>query len=166
MLGHGLAQGGHHIAPQHNVVPDCGVPQVQIAVLQPGGLVGVPAPVDLKGQLVVAAAAQHLDLAGDDLHIAGGHLGVLAVPLPDGAGDLNGGLLIEALDNGHHVLGLDDHLGGAVKIPDDDEGEVLAHLPDVFHPSGNGDGLARVAQPQLAAGVGSGLKHIEIPHFC
>ena len=62
----------------------------------------------------------------------------------------------------HHLLGLNDHLGGAVEVAQDDEGEVLAHLADVFHPAGQGDGLARVAESQLAAGVGSGLKHIAV----
>ncbi len=75
-----------------------GVPQVQIAVLQAGGLVGLPAAVDGEGQLVVAAAAQHLDFAGHHLDLAGGQLGVLAVPLPDGALHGDGGLLVDGLE--------------------------------------------------------------------
>ena len=57
---HGLPQGGHHVAPQHDVLLHGGVPQIQVAVLQPLGLVGLPAAVDLEGQLVVLAATQNL----------------------------------------------------------------------------------------------------------
>ena len=46
MLCHGLPQGGHYLAPEDDVVLHRRVPQVQIAVLQAGGLVGLPAAVD------------------------------------------------------------------------------------------------------------------------
>ena len=135
MAGHGGAQGGHHLTPQDDVVLHLRVAQVQIAVLEPGRLVRLPGAVDLEGQLVVAAAAQHLNLGGHHLNVAGGQLGIFAVPLPDKAGDLDGGLLVEGLEGLHHVLGLAHHLSDAVEVPEHHEGQILAHLPDVFHPA-------------------------------
>ena len=95
-----------------------------------------------------------------------GSLGVLAVPLPDHAGDLKGGLLVEGLDDGHHGLVLDDHLGGAVKVPEDGEGQVLAHLTDVLQKTGQGHGLADVLHPELPTGVGAGLRHEKSTPIC
>ena len=61
---HGGAEGGHHVGAQDDVALDLGVAQVEVTVLQPGGLVGLPGAVDGEGQLVVAAAAQYLDFGG------------------------------------------------------------------------------------------------------
>ena len=155
LLQHGGAEGGHHIAPQNDVVFDFRVAQVQIAVLEPLGLVGLPGAVNLEGQLIVAAAAQHLDFGGDNLNVAGGQLGILAVPLPDGALHRNGGLLVQPLNHGHHLLGLDDHLGGAVEVPEDHEGQILPNLPDVLHPADDFYLLAHVLHAQVVAGVGA-----------
>jgi len=152
---HGLPQGGHHAAPEDDVVLYLRIAQVQVAVLQPDGLVRLPAAVDGEGQLVVAAAAQHLDLAGHHLDVAGGQLGVLGIPLPHHAGHLDGGLLVEPLHRGHHLLRLQHHLGDAVEVPEDHEGQVLSHLPDVLQEAGQGDGLSGVLQAELAAGVGA-----------
>ena len=159
VLRHGGPQSGHHLAAQDDVVLHGGVPQVQIPVLQALGLVGLPAAVDLKGQAVVAAAAQHLDLAGDHLNVAGGQLGVFAGPLPDDALHADGGLLVQVPDDGHHLLGLDDHLRGAVEIPQHHKGKVTAHLPDIFHPTYDLHGLPGIGQPQLPAGMGTHLHH-------
>ena len=94
MLHHRLAQSGHHVAAQNDVVLHGGVAQIQIAVLQAGGLVGGPAAVDLKGQLVVAAAAKYFDLFGNDLDIAGGQLEILAVTLTNASLDRDGAFLV------------------------------------------------------------------------
>ena len=158
VLRHGGPQSGHHLAAQDDVIFHSGVPQVQIPVLQALGLVGLPAAVDLKGKAVVAAAAQHLDFAGDHLNVAGGQLGVFARALAHGALHGDGGLLVERLD-GHHLLGLDDHLRGAVEIPQHHKGEVTAHLPDIFHPTYDLHGLPGIGQPQLPAGMGTHLHH-------
>ena len=159
MLCHGLPQGGHYLAPEDDVVLHRRVPQVQIAVLQAGGLVGLPAAVDGEGQLVVLAAAQHLNFAGHHLDLAGGQLGVLAVPLPDGALHGDGGLLVDGLQQGHHVGGLRHHLSGAVEVPDHGEGQLTAYLPEVFQPAADFYGLAGVGEPQLSAGMGAILCH-------
>ena len=159
LLGHQPPQLGHHLAAQDDVGLHGGVAQVEEAVFEPGVLVGVLALVDLKGQLVVNALAQHLDFFGDNLDLAGGELGVLALPLPDEACDGDGGLLVDGLDELHHFFGFNDHLGGAVEIPQDAEREVPANLPDILQPANDGYGLARVGKTQLAAVMGSGLHH-------
>ena len=159
MLGHGLAQGGHHLAAQDDVGLDLRVAQVQVAVLEAGGLVGLPAAVDGEGELVVAAAAQDLDLGGDHLDVAGGELGILGIPLPYHALHREGGLLVDGFDPLHHILGLDHHLGGAVEVPEDDEGQVSSHLPDVFHPADDLHLLSHVLHAELVAGMGAGLHH-------
>ena len=105
------------------------------------------------------ALAQHLDFFGDDLDLAGGELGVLALTLPDGAGDGDGGLLVDGLDELHHFFGFNDHLSCAVEVPQDAEREIRAHLPDILQPANDGYGLARVGKTQLAAVMGSGLHH-------
>ena len=160
VLGHGLPQGGHHVAPQNDVLLHSGVPQIQIAVLQPLGLVGLPAAVDLEGQFAVLAAAQHLHLGGNNLNLAGGHLVGLAVALPDGALHGNGGLFGDGLEGVHHVLGLRHHLGGAVEVADHHEGQIGADHADVLHPAGNFHLLARVTEAQLSTGMSSILHHI------
>ena len=77
--------------------------------------------------------------------------------------DLNihadGGLLVQVPDDGHHLLGLDDHLRGAVEISQHHKGEVAAHLPDIFHPTYDLHGLPGIGQPQLPAGMGTHLHH-------
>ena len=159
LLGHQPPQLGHHLTAQDDVGLHGGVAQVEEAVFQAGVLVGVLALVDLKGQLVVNALAQHLDFFGDDLDFAGGELGILALPLPDGAGDGDGGLLVDGLDELHHLFIFNDHLGGAVEVPQDAERKIRAHLPDILQPANDGNGLARVGKTQLAAVMGSGLHH-------
>ena len=59
VVRHGLPKGSHHVAPEDDVALHCGIPQVQVAVLQAGGLVGLPAAINGEGQLIVLAAAQH-----------------------------------------------------------------------------------------------------------
>ncbi len=132
-----------------------GIPQIQIAVLQPGVLPGLPRVVDLKGQLVVLAASQHPQLFRHHLDVAGGQLGVLAGTLPHRAGDGDNALLVERLHLGHHVLCLNDHLGHAVQVPQHQKAQAAAHLPQIFQPSRQGDGLAHVLHAQLPAGMGS-----------
>ena len=159
LLGHQPPQLGNHLAAQDDVGLHGGVAQVEEAVFEPGVLVGVLALVDLKGQLIVNALAQHLDFFGDDLDLAGGKLGVLALPLPDEACNGDGGLLVDGLDKLHHLFGFNDHLGGAVEVPQDAEREIRAHLPDILQPANDGNGLARVGKTQLTAVMGSGLHH-------
>ena len=159
MVRHGLADGGDHLAPQDDVALYLRVPQVQVAVLEPLGLVGLPAAVYLEGQLVVAAASQDLHLGGHNLNLPSGQLGVLAGPLPDEALHGDGGFLVDGLELGHHLRGLGHNLGGAVEVPEDDEGQLGADLPDVLHPAGELDGLPGVGEAEPAAGVGAVLYH-------
>ena len=149
----------HDLAAQHDGLMHGRTAQVQIAVLQAGGLVGLPAAVDGEGQLVVAAAAQNGDLAGDDFDLTGGQLVVLAVPLPDGALHRDGGFLGDGFQLGHLLGGLRHHLSGAVEVPDHGEGQLTAYLPEVFQPAADLYGLAGVGEPQLSAGMGAILCH-------
>ena len=165
VLGHETADLGDDLAAEDDVLLHGRVTQIEEAVLQSRGLVGLAAAVDLKGQLVVAALAQHADRRGDDLDLAGGQLGVLAGTLAHRAGDGDRGFLVDRADRVHHVLTLDDELGRAVEVADDDEGERGGDGTDVFHPAGEGDGLADVGKTQLSAGVGTGLFHLFIPLF-
>ena len=162
MIRHGSPQGGHHLAAEDDVALYCRVPQVQITIFQTLGLVGLAAAVDLKGQAVVAAAAQDLNFFGEHLHIAGGLLGILAGPLPDGALYADGGLLVQAVDDVHHLLTLYHHLGSAVEVTQHHKGEVLAHHADVLHPTHDLHVLSGVGQTQLPAGMGSHLHHIDL----
>ena len=157
MLGHGLAQGGHHVAAHDDVLLHLGVAQVKVAVLQAQRLVRLLGAVDLEGQLVVAAAAQHLDLLWHHLNVAGGHLGVLGVALAHGAGHGDDALLVQAMDDLHHVLALHDDLRGAVEVAQHHEGQGGGYLADIFHPAGKLDGFAAVAHAQLVAGMGTVL---------
>ena len=159
MLHHCLAQCRNDIAAQDDILLDCGVSEVEIAILETGGLIRFTAAVDLKRQLIVAAAAENLYLLGHDLDIAGGLLGIFAVTLTDNALDGNGAFLIDALYDLHHVLGLNDDLCGAVKITDDDESEVLADLTDILHPADDLDLLANMLQSEFIAGMCTGLCH-------
>ena len=159
VVGHGGAEGGHHLAAQDDVLLHGGGAEIQIAVLQALQLVGLAAAVDLKGQGVVAAAAQHFDLAGHHLDVTGGLLGVLAGALPHHALHADGGLLVQVADDGHHILRLHHDLGGAVEVAEHHEGEVLTHGADVLHPAYQLHGLAHMLQPQLVAGMCAHLHH-------
>ena len=157
MVHHRAAQRRDDVAAQNDVVLDGGVAQIEIAVLESRALVGLTAAVDLKGQLVVAAAAEDLDLLGHDLDLAGGKLGVGALAQTDGAGHGDGALLVDALDGLHHFGGLDNDLRRAVKIAQNDERKVIADLADILHPAGQRYGFARVGGAELPAGVGTVL---------
>ena len=157
VIHHRAAQRRDDVAAQDDVVLDGGVAQIEIAVLESRALVGLTAAVDLKRQLVVAAAAEDLDLLGHDLDLAGGELGVGALAQADRAGDGDGALLVDALDGLHHLGGIDDDLRRAVKIAQDDEREVTADLADILHPAGQRYGFARVGGAELPAGVGTVL---------
>ncbi len=159
VLRHGLPQGGDHVATQDYILLHGGVSQIEIPVLQAHGLVRLAAAVYLKGQLVIAAAAQDIDAVGYYLNIAGGLLGVFAGALAHGAGDGYGGLFIDGLYLLHELFVLDDHLCRAVKIAHHHKGEVAAHLTDILHPTDYFYLFARVFKAKLIAIMGAGLKH-------
>ena len=69
LLGHQPPQLGNHLTAQHNVALDGGVPQVKEAVFKSRVLVGILTLVDLEGQLVVDALAQHFDFLRHDLNV-------------------------------------------------------------------------------------------------
>ena len=99
------------------------------------------------------AAAQYLHLGRDDLDVAGGQLGIFAVPLTDHAGDLDGGLLVKRFEGLHRILSFAHHLGDAVKVPKNGKTKVSPDLPEILQETGQRNGLAYVGHPQLATGM-------------
>ena len=156
---HRLTQRGDHLAAQDDVLLDGWIAQVKVAVLQALRFVGLAAAVDLKGQGIVAAAAEHLDLLGHDLDLAGGLLAVLARALAHGALDGDGALLVDPLDDLQVGLVLDDDLRRAVEIAQHDERQIAADLADVFHPADELDLLAHILDAKLVTVVCTGLHH-------
>ena len=156
---HRLTQRGDHLAAQDDVLLHRGIAQVEVAVLQALRFVGLAAAVDLKGQGIVAAAAEHLDLLGHDLDLAGGLLAVLARALAHGALDGDGALLVDPLDDLQVGLVLDDDLRRAVEIAQHDERQIAADLADVFHPADELDLLAHILDAKLVTVVCTGLHH-------
>jgi len=116
MLCHGLPQGGHYLAPEDDVVLHRRVPQVQIAVLQAGGLVGLPAAVDLEGQFVVTAFTQHFNLRRHYFNVSGRKLCILAASLTNDTIYLNGRLIIQLRQLIHDLLSLYYDLSRSVEI--------------------------------------------------
>ena len=159
VLHHRLAKSRDNLAAQNDVLLNSRVPEVEVAVFEALGLVRLAAAVNFERQLIVDALAEHIDLLGHDLHVAGRLLGVLAGALAHRAGHGDGRLLVDGLDDVHHVLGLDNDLRRAVEIAQNDESKVVAHDAHVFHPAAERDGFAAVGKAQLAAGMSSGLHH-------
>ena len=162
VLHHGLAQRGDDVAAQDDVLLDGGIAQVKIAVFEALGLVRLAAAVDLERQGVVAAAAEQLDLLGNDLNVAGGLIGVLACALAHGALDGNGALFVVALDLGEQLARLDDDLRRAVEVAQHHKGEAAADFADVLHPADELDVLTGMLRAKLAAVVCTGLHHGKI----
>ena len=160
---HEPPQLGNHLAAQDDIALYRRIPQIQEAVLQSNVLICILTLVDLKGQLIIAALSENLDFLGNHLDLAGGNLGVFAFPLPDSAGNGNGGFLIDALNGLHHLLGINYHLGSSVVIPQNQKCKVCADFPDVLQPADDGNLFSCIAKPQLAAVMSSGLGHGVIP---
>ena len=165
VLHHGLAQRGDDVAAQDDVLLDGGIAQVKIAVFEALRLVRLAAAVDLERQGVVAAAAEQLDLLGNDLNVAGGLIGVLACALAHGALDGDGALFVVALDLGEQLARLDDDLRRAVEVAQHHKGEAAADFTDVLHPADELDVLTGMLRAKLAAVVCTGLHHGKI-HSC
>ena len=157
MLQHGLPECRHHVAPHDNILLDFRIPQIQIAILQANSFVRFLAPVDLEGQGVIAAASQHFNLFRHYFDVASIDLGILVVPLTNGAGYGNGALLVQIPNSSHHFLRLDNNLGRAVEVPQHQESQIAADHPDVFHPAGKLHLLADIRQAKLVTGMGTVL---------
>ena len=150
---HSRAQGGHHLAAQNDIVFYRFVAQVEIAVFQAGAFISFAAAGDGERQLVVTAAAQHLDGLGHHLDVSGGQLGILAGPLAHRAGDAQSGLLIQLLELGQQGFVLHHQLGDAVKIAQHGKGQTGADLAHVIEKPGQLHALAGVFHAQLSASV-------------
>ncbi len=159
MLRHCLAKSGDHVASQHDILLDGGIPEVKVSVLEALDLIGLAAAVYLKGKLLIAALAEDLDLFGDYFDVACGYLRVLACSLADNSLNGDRALLVDGLESVHHLFALNNDLRGAVEIADNYEREVAADLADVLHPADYLDFFSCVFDPQLAAVVCTGLYH-------
>ena len=146
---HGRREGGVDPGPEAQVALHARPPEVDVAVLQPDGLVGLVAVVD--GERRRLGLVEDLDGAVADLDLARADAGVDGAfgPGADGAGDGDDPL-------GAHVGGVvDDALNDAGVVPQVHEGEMLAVLPAPGHPAADGHGLAHVGRAQDAAEVGA-----------
>ena len=129
--------------------------QVQIAVLQAQHVVGLGVLHDLKGRGL--RLGQQAQLGDVHLDVAGGDLVGLALTLPHqtGGGDdvlrAQAGGLLEDLLVGAVVEG---ELNEARAVPQVHKDQP-AQVPLPLDPAAQGDGLARVAEPQVAAVVGA-----------
>ena len=146
---HGGPDGSVHPGPQPQVALHARPAQVDVAVAQAHGLVGLGPVVD--GERWRFGLVEHLDRAVADLHLAradariDGALG----PLPDGADDGDHPFV-------PHVGGVvDDALHDARVVAQVDEGEVLAVLPSPRHPAAQAHGGPHVGLGQHPAQVGA-----------
>ena len=160
VLVHRLAQGGNDVAAHDDVLLHIGVAQVEIAVLQADALVRLAGAVDLERQLIVAAAPQHVDFLRLDFNVARGNFRILVVALAHDAGHGDDALLVEAADDFHLLLVINNDLCRAIEIAQDDEREVRADDAHAIHPAGQLHALTRVRQPQFVACMGTVL------HIC
>ena len=151
VLVHRLAQGGDDVAAHDDVLLHIGVAQVEIAVLQADALVRLAGAVNLERQLIVAAAPQHVDFLRLHLNVARGNLRILVVAFAHDAGHGDDALLVEAADDFHLLLVVNNDLRRAIEIAQDDEREVRADDAHAIHPAGQLHALTRVRQPQFVA---------------
>ena len=129
--------------------------QVQVAVLQPDRVLHIGVLHDLEGRgLRLGQQAQLSDL---HLNVAGGHVGVLGLPLPDlsgGSDDVlaaEGGRLLEDLFGGAVVKGQLDEAGAVPQVHEDQ----AAQVPLALDPAADGNLLADVFSPEGAAVIGA-----------
>ncbi len=142
--------------PEEDILHDAGASQVQVAVLQPQGLGDVHLVVfELEGRGL--GAVQQAQFRHHDLDLAGGQVRVdhLRRPgihhPPDGQDEFIP--QHPGLDVGIGVdLGVKDHLGEAVPVPEVHEDEA-AVVPAALHPTHEHHFPAGVRQTQLPAGV-------------
>ena len=132
-----------------------GAAQVQIAVLQADSVLHVGVLHDLEGRGV--GLGQQAQLGDLHLNVAGGHIGVLGLTLPDhasGGDDIlaaqGSGLLKDLLGSGV-VEGELDEAGAVPEVHEDQATQVALALD----PAADGDLLAHVGSPEVAAVVGA-----------
>ena len=147
------ADGGVGPGPDLQAAPGRGAAQVEVAVLEAQGLVGVGAA--LQRERRGLGGGQHLDVGGGHLDLAGGQLGVLVAGRagPDRARDPDAVLGPDG-GRGRRLVGADDHLhdpGGVAQV---EEGDPAVVAP-AGHPAGQPDLGPGVAGPQAPAGVGA-----------
>ena len=159
MIGHGAAQRGNHLAAQDDVFLHLRIAQIQIAVLQPQGLIGFPAVVNLERQRVIPAAAQYFNGIRYHFHLTGGHIGVFAGALPHRSVNAQHALLIQSGHLLQHCFGFQHHLRGTIEVPQHQKSQAAANLPQVFHPTAELYAFSRIAPAKLSAGMGPILYH-------
>ena len=123
--------------------------QVDEPVLQPGHLIDLDPVVDGERRRFGRIEDHHR--AVGDLDLAGGQVGIDGSLGTVADHPFHGQDVLAA-----HVDGARDHaLDGAAVITQVDEGEVLAVLPALGHPSAHGDGGTGVHRPQRPAQPGA-----------
>ena len=128
--------------------------QVDVAVLEAEVLLRVALLVDHEGQGL--AAGEDLDRLRDHLDLAGLHVLVDHVVGPGAHAAADGDAVLELELGGGGLelvrgVGLDDHLGDPVAVPEVDEGDGTV-VPLAVYPSVEHDALAGVGLAERSAG--------------
>ena len=150
-----VAQGDHplHIRPA----------EVQVAVLQPDGVLHVGVLHDLEGR--GGGLGQQAQLGDLHLDVAGGQVGVLGLPLPHqalGGDDIlpsEGGRLLKKIPGGAVVKGQLEQAGAVPQVHEDQAAQVALALD----PAADGNLLADVGRGEGAAVAGA-AKVLQIVH--
>ncbi len=158
-LPHAPAHLGDDLGARHDVLVQRVAAQVEEAVFE-ADVLGIVRLAEHR-QRQFLGRRQHLDLARENLDLAGRQIGV---------GGLGGARLDLAVDADHpfaaHGLGrlegrrirIGDDLGQAVVVAQVDE-QQPAMVADAVHPARNADGGADVGFPQLGAGMAAVTVH-------
>ncbi len=152
-VGEAAADAGGDLGTQDDVAVQGVAPQVEKAVLEADVLVALVLNGDGKGQCLGGAedfhaVGHHFDAAGGQLGVArlGGAGNHLAGKAGHGFGVQVGAFMME------RTVGMDDHLGQAVMVPQVQKGDA-AMVADPVHPAGEADNLSHVGITKLAASM-------------
>ena len=177
LLGEVLAGHLHDLGTHHEVLVQLRAAQVEVAVSEPGVLVGLDAVLDLEGRRL--GLREHFDLLHRDLDLARGNLGIdVAAARDDLATRGDDPLAAHAVGDAVHVgrgTGLAGGIGFAAQLHDtsaiaDVEKDDAAMIAEALHPAED-DGLGTdVGGAELAVvlgtlEVGDEAGHGRIPRF-
>ena len=163
---HSLTQFCHDLASHHDIFLHVRISQIQVTVFQTGILVCILGLIDFKGKCIVNTFSQNLDLVWHYFNLTGGQISIFAGTLSDHTFHGDGGLLVDAIHDIHHFLGLYYQLSGSVEITQNDKTEIFADFSHVLEPADQCDSLTDVADPKFITVMCSGLNHCFCSFVC